>query len=162
MNETKLNILCECCGEMAVTETTKRMPIEYGDGDDAIVLYAQVPVFVCKSCEFEYTDSRAEDIRHDTICKHLNLLTSVELKSMRNDLGWSVAKLAAETALGQASLTRWENCQCFQTKANDKLLRFTFEKHGVFIKDKASKGSYQFRTIVINPFMEARAAAFSL
>lgn len=166
MIEFKTNLVCDCCGEPVAKEAIKQMPIEYGDGPDAVVLYADAPVISCPECGIEYTDSRAEFIRHDAICTHLGLLTSSQLREMRQRLGWSVQRMSNETGLGTASISRWENAQIIQSKANDKLMRFFYERHQIFVEAVAQPApaimQSRFRHIKLDSFLLARAETFSL
>lgn len=95
----------------------------YGAGRDAVTLTARVPVFSCADCDLEFTDSQAEEIRHEVVCIHLGVLTPAEIKSIRSHLSLSQAQFAELTEIGVASLKRWETGDVIQNKSMDKYLR---------------------------------------
>jgi DNA-binding transcriptional regulator YiaG len=96
--------------------------VAYGSGEDAAELQVTVPVRICDSCNFEFTDAEADDIRHDAICHHLGVLKPSQVAGIRKQHGHSRGNWANLTGLGEASLARWENGHLIQNPANDRLL----------------------------------------
>ena len=82
-----------------------------------------VPVRRCDACDFEYLDESAERLKHDAICQHLKVLSSAEIRLIREGYGMTRARFAQLTGLGETSLNRWENGLTIQTHANDRYLR---------------------------------------
>lgn len=54
---------CPVCGSEHQTETKEKQSFQYNVGKDAIMIDVVVPVIKCHSCDFSYTDHRAETIR---------------------------------------------------------------------------------------------------
>ena len=99
-----------------------RDKFEYGTGAKVVELVALVPLRVCAECAFEFTDSEAEDLRHEAVCHHLGLMTPTDIRGLRNRYGLTRAQFAEKTRIGEASLARWETGELFQTAANDNYL----------------------------------------
>mgnify|MGYP001618698874 CR=1 FL=1 len=115
--------ICPECQSDAVITIYQAESFRYGSGDEAADLTCRIPVRSCKKCGFQFTDDEAEEIRHDTICKHLGVLTPNEIVSIRKRYSLSIADLARLTRIGEASISRWENGHVIQNAANDQLLR---------------------------------------
>lgn len=173
MMDIRESLFCECCGEVAVTEHISDMPFEYGDGQDRAVLTVRVPVMSCSACGMEYTDERAERIRHDAVCEHLGLLTSEEVRAIRSVVDQTLKEFSEITSIGTASLTRWENGQVLQSAAYDKYLRLLrFKPNLDWLKQNQSERAaarvgtedveVKFRAIKVDTLLQARACAFSL
>ena len=71
----------------------------YGGGPNAVQLKATIPFHRCADCTFEYTDSAAEDIRHEAVCRHLGLMGPAEILDLRNSYGLSRAEFAEATRI---------------------------------------------------------------
>jgi DNA-binding transcriptional regulator YiaG len=113
---------CPNCDSSDVKTTLETDRFDYGIGQDATTLEAEIPLRTCASCGFEYTDSEAEDIRHEVVCRHLGLLTPSEIEAIRNHFGPTRAEFASRSRIGEASLARWEAGQIFQNAANDNYI----------------------------------------
>lgn len=114
---------CPSCDGENVSLAWETETFHYGAGRDAVALTAKVPVFSCADCGLEFTDSLAEEIRHEVVCLHLGVLTPAEIKSIRSHLSLSQAQFAELTDIGVASLKRWETGDVIQNKSMDKYLR---------------------------------------
>src|SRR5207245_1327293 len=64
----------------------------------------------------------AEDLRHETVCRHLKVMTPKEVSAVRKKYGLNREEFAAVTRIGDASLARWESGQVIQNPANDNFL----------------------------------------
>ena len=118
---------CPSCESSTVRTRLEDSSFVYGKGEKAVELAVQIPVHSCSTCDLEFTDSVAEEIRHRTICRHQKIMTPKEVISIREAYGLSRSNFAELTRLGEASLTRWENGTLLQNKAYDSflyLLRF--------------------------------------
>lgn len=115
-------IVCALCGAASVRTEVRPETFPHGSSDDAVNINVDIPVRVCESCHFEFTDAEADDIRHEAICRHLGVLTPSQISGIRKSYGSSRANWAELTGLGEASQARWENGQIIQNLANDRYL----------------------------------------
>jgi DNA-binding transcriptional regulator YiaG len=113
---------CPNCDSLDVKTIIQTDRFDYGVGQDATTLEVEVPLRTCASCGFEYTDSEAEDIRHEAVCRHLGLLTPSEIEAIRSRFGPTRAEFASKSRIGEASLARWEAGHIFQNAANDNYI----------------------------------------
>ncbi len=124
------NLLCPNCGSSHIQTTTELDEFKYGSADKAISLKAYLPFRKCLECEFEYTDSEAEDLRHEAICRHLGVMTPNEIVALRKKYDLSRKEFSERTRIGEASLARWETGELVQNAAYDNFLYLlTFEKN---------------------------------
>ena len=114
---------CPVCGEDQVTTYNHRYDFEYGSGGSAVTLHVELPIRRCDTCDFEFLDQDGERIKHEAVCRHLGVLTSTEIRGIRERYGMSRASFAELTGLGEATLNRWENGVVIQNPANDRYLR---------------------------------------
>jgi DNA-binding transcriptional regulator YiaG len=110
------------CGASSIKRQMEVERFEYGQGKGAVMLESLVPVYICESCEFRYTDHEAESARHDAVCRHLQLMVPTELQKIRDDLGMSREDFSEMSGLGAASISRWELGLTIQNKANDNYI----------------------------------------
>lgn len=114
--------LCPACESQNVKERWEPDNFQYGDGESATQLCAQVPVRICLDCGLEYTDERAERIRHTEVCRHLEVLPPEEVLAIRERHGKSQQDFSKVTKIGRASLARWETGALIQSGSSDSLL----------------------------------------
>ena len=101
---------CEECGAYeSVSCTIRHQRFIYGSGADKAALDVEVPVWSCRECGFGFTAHRAEAIRHDAVCRHLDRPTPDDIRALRRRFGMSQEDLARATRLGPASIKRWES-----------------------------------------------------
>ena len=117
------DLTCPQCDAGPVTTTTHQDAFDYGLGEDAVTLHVTIPVRYCRACDFEYLDDEADLIRHEAVCRHLNVLTPTEIRSIRKGHRMSRAEFAQVSGFGEATLNRWENGAIIQNRANDNFLR---------------------------------------
>lgn len=120
---------CPACGEVGATVRFDSEKFPYMHGKDQVILEARVPVWKCDACGTEFTDDRAEEIRHDTVCRYLGRLTPAELRAIREQYDLSQQEWAARTGFGAASIKRWETGNLIQEKAADNYLRLLRQRH---------------------------------
>jgi putative zinc finger/helix-turn-helix YgiT family protein len=113
---------CPDCGCNDLSEALRTEEFQYGIGDDVVTLSAVVPIISCRECGFEFTDYRAEEVRHETVCRHLGVLSPREIVEIRDSIGLTRAEFAALGGFGIASLQRWETGTLVQNPANDRLI----------------------------------------
>ena len=64
----------QCLSDVTTVVETETFP--YGiDGPSQVMLTVTVPVRCCASCDWQYTDFEAEDIREAAVKAHLATLT---------------------------------------------------------------------------------------
>jgi putative zinc finger/helix-turn-helix YgiT family protein len=115
-------LVCFECGSSDVAKAFQQQVFQYGNGENAIELTAEMPVFTCKACGFQFAGPEGDDARHEAVCRHLGLLTPQEIVSIREHAGLSQAQFARRTRIGIASLKRWETGVVIQNAANDELI----------------------------------------
>lgn len=113
---------CPACESQRVTEKFVMEPFEYGSGDDAVTLSIRVPLCKCAECGLEYTDDRAELLRHSAVCNHLCILAPEKIVAIRERYGCTQQEFAEISRIGRASLARWESRAVFQNASSDSLL----------------------------------------
>lgn len=113
---------CPECGCEDIRTSYEEDRFTYGHGPEAVELNARVPVQTCARCAFQFIDDTAEEIRHEAVCRHLQVMTPKQITDLRNSLGLTRSELARLTRIGEASLARWENGAVIQNAANDGLL----------------------------------------
>ena len=116
------SVSCPDCGSSLISEVSRAEEFHYGLGDESVTLSAVVPIIHCDSCGFEFTDHRAEEARHESVCRHLGVLTPKEIVGIRDSIGLTRTEFAALGGFGIASLQRWETGALVQNPANDRLI----------------------------------------
>ena len=117
------NDQCPQCGAKAVATSWHHDVFNYGSGDSAAQLGVDLPVHQCGSCGFEFLDQEGERLRHEAVCRHLEVLSPAQVRGIRARYGMTRATFAQTTGLGEATLNRWENGVVVQNIANDRYLR---------------------------------------
>lgn len=121
-NSNNTACICPACESRNVKERWDSDNFQYGEGESAAQLCAHLPVRVCLDCGLEYTDERAERIRHTAVCRHLGVLAPEEVLAIRERYGKSQQEFSTLTKIGRASLARWETGSIFQNGSSDNLL----------------------------------------
>ncbi|WP_434299252.1 type II TA system antitoxin MqsA family protein [Corallococcus exiguus] len=119
---------CAACGESSLTQIKIKQQFPYGTEGQQVLLSVEVPAWHCSSCDFEFTDGEAEELRHEAICRHLGLLSPREIREIRSSYRMTQSDFAEETGFGEASIKRWELGLNLQNKSADKYLRLLREK----------------------------------
>jgi DNA-binding transcriptional regulator YiaG len=114
---------CPNCDSTDVENRTTIDRFQYGIGENAVELTANIPIGHCRACDLEYSGDDAERIRHDAICAHLQLLPPHRIVEVRGSYGVSRAKFAEISRIGMATLARWENGEILQNAAMDMYMR---------------------------------------
>ena len=123
MEEGQKNLECPQCGTGGVRTSQHRHTFTYGSEESAFELTVEVPVRRCTSCDFEYLDEEAEQLKHDAVCRHFGVLSPGEIRRIRERHQMTRVRFAEVTGLGEASLNRWENGLTIQTQGNDRYIR---------------------------------------
>jgi putative zinc finger/helix-turn-helix YgiT family protein len=94
----------------------------YGLDPQAIELRCKLPLRICEVCGNQFIDHVGETIRHETVCRHLGVMTPQEVQDLRETYHATQAQFSQLTGLGEASLSRWETGASIQSKAFDSYL----------------------------------------
>ena len=129
-DEGDVNLLCPECETLVNTEW-QTINFEWGLKEPRARLSARLPVRICPKCGFSYLDYVGEDLKHDAVCRHLNVLTPREIKQIRTSHRMTRTEFAKLTGLGEASIGRWERGELIQSVANDRYLRLLAATDGV-------------------------------
>ena len=113
---------CPACESQRVTESFVTELFQYGAGDDAIELSVRIPICKCAECGLEYTDERAEHLKHSAVCRHLKILEPEQIVAIRERYKLSQHEFAETSRIGRASLARWESRAVHQNASSDSLL----------------------------------------
>lgn len=114
---------CPSCETCELTCSIQHIEFEYGSGDSAVQLNAEVPIYYCAICDIHILDYKAEEIKHNTLCAHFGVLNPTDIVQLRKSYGMSRAEFARILGVGEASLNRWEKGINIQNYANDRYLR---------------------------------------
>lgn len=169
--------LCGLCGSQSVSETWRQQTFPYGD-DPVVELHARVPLMTCEACGFEFTDERAAAIRHDEACRHQGLVTSREVRHVREKL-YNMTRKEFERIFGvsEASLERWENRKLFPSKQASTLFRVLADKsvgqrliaeanaltaRATLAVERTEDIAVRFRSLTDSPALRQNASAFRL
>ncbi len=115
---SKESVTCVVCESSNVETKQVDDSFEYG----SVFLNATITVHSCAECSFEFTGKGADSARHESVCRHLGLLTPAEMRSIRKEMSMSKAELARQTGISEASLSRWEGGRLLQNAAMDNFL----------------------------------------
>lgn len=114
---------CAMCGSQKIKTSLDDYSFSYGTGANKVELSAKIPVRVCEDCGFTYRDSVADAKCHEAVCRHLNVMTPDQIKSLRKKIhDLTQADFAKITRLGEATISRWERGVLIQNEAYDNYL----------------------------------------
>jgi DNA-binding transcriptional regulator YiaG len=130
-------VACFNCGSADVNRTWERQTFQYGSGESAVGLTAEVLVNTCKSCGFQFAGPEADEARHEAVCRYLGVLTPREIAAIREQTSLSRLEFCERTRIGIASLKRWETGALVQNAANDELIYLmAFPENVVRLRDR--------------------------
>lgn len=168
---------CLNCDSTRVITVKSEETFPYRHGSKRADISVVVPVRTCEECGFAYTDSEADDLRHEAVCRYLNVFTPAEIIAIRNRYRLSRAAFAELTHIGEASLARWETGELIQNSSHNyylHLLSFddNFERLKSIQQSAKPQGQLKVRVQLserfsslaqaILPKMQEEAMAFSL
>ena len=108
-----------CAGSTSDIIVREKVPVdEFG-----AFFEVEVPVVTCAACGFQFTDQRAEELRHEAACRHEGLLTPSEIREIRRAVNMTRVEFDAAFGIPPASMERWENGRLLQNRSMDSLLR---------------------------------------
>jgi putative zinc finger/helix-turn-helix YgiT family protein len=119
---------CPSCNSSRIVTNYDICEFTYGVGEKAVKLKAEVPLLSCPDCGFEYTDYRADEAKHDAVCRYLGVMPPFEILALRKGYNVTRARFAEITGIGEASIARWETGELIQNASIDNylyLLSFT-------------------------------------
>lgn len=114
---------CPDCGGVDFSPAVEQQDFRYGSGKDSVDLVAEFPVWRCSSCGIAVAGEDAEIAQTDAICEYLGILKPSEVAGIRKQYKQTQATFSQLTAIGEASLKRWEAGNRSQTIAHDNYLR---------------------------------------
>ena len=114
---------CPDCGGDCTITVLHDDAFEYGSGHASVTLHAFVPVHCCSQCGFEYLGREGRLIKHESVCRHLGLLTPTVIRHIRERYKMRRGSFAGILGLSEESLIRWENGAPIQNTAYDNYLR---------------------------------------
>ena len=172
-DDTPSDIVCPICDGDSVVTFQHSDSFNYGSGDSAVKLHVDLPVRRCTTCEFEFVDHVGERLQHEAVCRHLRVLSPAEVRGIRKQYGLTRAAFAKVTALGEATLSRWETGAVIQNRAYDHYLRLVRNpmimqalKLQVDPEPKSRAESRivegRFRKLAVSPTLLSGQAAFQL
>jgi putative zinc finger/helix-turn-helix YgiT family protein len=158
---------CPDCEGSKFEVCEREQIVPYGKGDSASSVSCLVPTYVCSLCGCEWTDSRAEDIRHGAVCRHLGRLTPPEILGIREECHLSQAEFSRITGFGEASLSRWETGSQIQNAACDRLLRLIQANRKNlellrYMAEAVVLPTRRFQLIELTPELRQRQRSFNL
>lgn len=121
-DENDETVACFDCGSSDVGKSLRQQVFQYGSGESAVNLTAEMPVYTCKNCGYQFAGPEADDAQHEAVCRFLGVLTPAEIIAIRESTGLSRTEFCELTRIGIASLKRWETGNLIQNAANDELL----------------------------------------
>ena len=161
MNQYNVGDTCPICSQGKLEREIINAPFDY-KGQRLIV--PDYPVFRCNSCGEEYVDEKtinnAEKKIRDFQRKVDNLLTSVEIISIRKKLRLTQAALAEKLGVSRPTIARYESGQQAQSKSQDLHLRLLIQNPTClrFLESSQSQWSTKLAggTILYNPTVDMR------
>lgn len=115
---------CTMCGDGSMEKRNQDEIFSYKGHKKTIPNY---PVLVCDVCGEELVEAsdikKFEKVRTDFRRQVDNLLTSVEIKTLRINLGYTQKKFAEALGVGEKNFARYENGSSIQSRSMDNLLR---------------------------------------
>ena len=116
-------LACAQCESSAVDTVVHRHTFPYGADESAVDLTVDLPVRRCAACRFEFLDQESEEVKLEAICKHLDILSPMGIRRIRQRYGLTQVEFAEVTGLGTATVARWENGSMNHTRAYDRYVR---------------------------------------
>lgn len=158
---------CPDCDSDRFTREFREHRFAYNKGAAETAVTCSIPVNKCLVCGCEWTDSDAEEIRHEAICRHLKRLPPTQIVALRERNGISQAEFSRITGFGEASVSRWETGAQIQNVACDRLMRLIAADRANLdrlrqIADSQGAEHTNFKVIEITPALRKRADAFQL
>ena len=114
--------ICPNCGRDNVQRVQQNYPFPYGIGENSIVLTALILVTKCRSCGEMFLDSIAQDLCHEAVCKHLGVMTPMQIQNLREKYSHTPEVFAELIGVTKDKLLLWERGIQIQNKAYDNLL----------------------------------------
>lgn len=119
-----MNILCICCESRNTYVTERTRTLKIGARE---ITVANDQITACHDCGTTFytadQSTNAERRLIDARKEQEGLLTSSQIKALRNSLDLSQAQLEAALGVGAKTVVRWENGTAVQSKALDDVLR---------------------------------------
>lgn len=119
------NNICPECGSGQLMEKNGVYETSLFDDDETKPLrVGNMKWLECEKCGEVVLDDPAMDQIERVRYKELGLLSPRDIKEIRSSLGKTQEEMATLLAVGQKTYCRWENGNFYQTRHNDRVLRF--------------------------------------
>jgi putative zinc finger/helix-turn-helix YgiT family protein len=110
--------ICPECGKGHLFDLTHPEDFEFDLGDEKIQVHVPaVHVETCDNCGVEISGPEAAAARHEAICRAAGLLSPAEIRTIREQLGWSQQYLADLTGFGVATVSRCERGRLLHSRS---------------------------------------------
>ena len=113
---------CPSCDSGRIRTEWTDHRFNYGLEPEPIELRCKLPLRICEACGNQFMDHVGETLRHETVCRHLGVMTPREIQDLREKYGATQAQFSQLTGFGEASLSRWETGASIQSKTFDNYL----------------------------------------
>lgn len=114
---------CPECGQGQLSAISQNEEFDFDLGDKTVkVVAADVPVEQCDQCDEILSGPAAAMVRHEAICRAVGLMTPLEIKSLREAIGWTREQLADYTGFGIATVSLWERGRLLPNRSENNLL----------------------------------------
>jgi HTH-type transcriptional regulator / antitoxin MqsA len=125
--EEKVLNLCPICYEGQLTEKTGDHKIKVKDGERVReIVVKDLQWRECENCGERFFDNVNAEKIEVARYRALGLLSPEDLKTIRNELGFSQTEMADFLKVGSKSYCRWENGSLMQSKSMDALIRYAY------------------------------------
>lgn len=117
-------IKCPLCGQGTLKDTVQDYNTTVKDGDHyKHIVIKDLTVELCSNCKEILLPKESLERVHSEKHKIRGLLSTAQLKNLRQDLGLTQTKMAELLGLGKKSYLRWESGASLQSKSMDRYLR---------------------------------------
>jgi DNA-binding transcriptional regulator YiaG len=121
--DTTIVSRCANCESSDVHSVVVAESFPYGIGASQVTLSYNATKYICRSCGFEFLGHDLEDLQHEAVCHHLDVLSPREIVEIRDAYAMSRNEFAKLSRIGEATLARWERGELIQNVGYDRYLR---------------------------------------
>jgi DNA-binding transcriptional regulator YiaG len=154
---------CPNCLSRDLVTSEESEEVSHGSGSSLVKVNVLIPVYRCNCCGMGFTDQNAENIKHDALCREMDVMTPREVRAARGNL--TQHEFAIITRLGRASIARWESGSIIQSCSNDSYLYLMsfpdnldrLSERANFVKSPAIESFGRFRKITPSQQEKLRA-----
>jgi putative zinc finger/helix-turn-helix YgiT family protein len=120
---------CPVCYEAELVDRSGDYRIKVKDGKSVKeITVKSIHWRECQKCGEVFFDDVTAQVIEAERYKALGLLTPVELRTIRQELGLTQSGMAEFLKVGSKSYCRWENGLLMQSKSMDNLIRYAYDE----------------------------------